>query len=84
MNFNTYLAEVFISLNLLANITFVILLMLMPLVSVLYYTISVDLNPFQRDRARKMLKRFYSILFISFLIIVFFPTDESIKLLLGV
>lgn len=84
MNFNTYLAEVLISLNLLANTTFVTLLMMLPLVSVLHYTISVDLNLFQRDRVRKILRRLYSILFISFLIIVFFPTDESIKLLLGV
>lgn len=84
MTFNAYLAEVLISLNGVANITFVILLMMMPLASILYCTTSDDLNLFQQDRVRKMLEVFYSILFISFLIIVFFPTDENIKLLLGV
>lgn len=84
MTFNIYLAEVLISLNLLANLTFVILLIILPLVSILYYTISSGLNLFQQDKVRKMLRVFYSILFISFLIIIFFPTDESIKLLLGV
>lgn len=84
MSFNLYVAEMLISLNGVANITFVILLMIMPFVSVLYYIIASDLSLFNQDKIRKLFKSFYLILFISFLIVVFFPSDENIRLLLGV
>lgn len=81
---NHYLIDVLNAIDGIANLAFIVLLMVLPCFYFSYIRDGANLIFFRRAKIERFLKYGTIVFVLSILIIVFMPSKESLEILLGV